>query len=66
MASTTRVLGKPERVNLIVQALKPDYLLLDIFLHLRSETWTLVDRSSAGEGGSSAILFRGWPGGVSC
>ena len=27
-------------MNLVVRALKPDYLLLDIFLHLRSETWT--------------------------
>ena len=40
MASTISVLGEPERVNLVVRALKPDYLLLDIFLHLRSETWT--------------------------
>ena len=27
-------------VNLFVRALKPDYLLLDIFLDLRLETWT--------------------------
>ena len=40
MASTINVLGEPERVNLVVRALNPDYLLLDIFLHLRSETWT--------------------------
>ena len=40
MASTISVLGEPERVNLVVRALNPDYLLLDIFLHLRSETWT--------------------------
>ena len=40
LASTISVLGEPERVNLVVRALKPDYLLLDIFLHLRSETWT--------------------------
>ena len=39
MASTISVLGEPELVNFIVRALKPDYLLLDIFLHLRSETW---------------------------
>ena len=31
MASTISVLGEPERVNLVVWALKPDYLLLDIF-----------------------------------
>ena len=44
MASTIRVLSEPERVNLVVRTLKPDYLLLDIFLHLRSETstqWTI-------------------------
>ena len=40
MASTISVLGELERVNLVVRALKPDYLLLDIFLPLRSETWT--------------------------
>ena len=40
MASTISVLGEPTRVNLVVRALKPDYLLLDIFLHLRSKTWT--------------------------
>ena len=40
MASSISVLSEPERVNLVVQALKPDYLLLDIFLRLRSETWT--------------------------
>ena len=40
MASNISVCGKPECVNLIVRALAPDYLLLDIFLHLRSETWT--------------------------
>ena len=40
MAFTISVVGEPERVNLIVRALKPDYLLLDIFLHLWSETWT--------------------------
>ena len=40
MASSISVLGEPERVNLVVRALKPDYLLLDIFLHLRLETWT--------------------------
>ena len=39
MASTISVLGEPERVNL-VRALNPDYLLLDIFLRLRWETWT--------------------------
>ena len=27
-------------MNLVIRALEPDYLLLDIFLHLRSETWT--------------------------
>ena len=27
-------------MNLVVRALKPDSLLLDIFLNLRSETWT--------------------------
>ena len=40
MASTISILGEPERVNLVVPALKPVYLLLDIFLHVRSETWT--------------------------
>ena len=40
MAFTISVRGEPERVNLVVRALEPDYLLLDIFLHLRSETWT--------------------------
>ena len=40
MASTISVLDEPELVNLVVRALNPDYLLLDIFLHLRSETWT--------------------------
>ena len=40
MASTISVLGEQERLNLVVRALKPDYLLFDIFLHLRSETWT--------------------------
>ena len=40
MVSTISVLGEPERVNLVVGALKPDYLPLDIFLHLRSETLT--------------------------
>ena len=40
MASTISVLGEPERVNLVVRAIKPDNLLFDIFLHLRSETWT--------------------------
>ena len=40
MSSTISVLGELERVNLVVRALKPDYLLLDIFLHLRPETWT--------------------------
>ena len=40
MASVISVLGEPQQVNLVVRALKPDYLLLDIFLHLRSETWT--------------------------
>ena len=40
MASSITVLGEPERVNLVVRALDPDYLLLDVFLHLRSETWT--------------------------
>ena len=39
MASLISVLGEPERVNLVVRGLKPDYLLLDIVLHLRSETW---------------------------
>ena len=39
MASTVSVRGEPERVNLVVRALKPDYLLLDIFLHFQSETW---------------------------
>ena len=44
MAATISVLGEPEQVNLLVQALKPVCLLLDIFLHLRSETgtqWTI-------------------------
>ena len=40
LASTIIVRGEPERVNLIVRALEPDYLLLDIFLHLQSEPWT--------------------------
>ena len=40
MAATTSTHGEPERVNLVVQSLKPDDLSLDIFLHLRSETWT--------------------------
>ena len=40
MASTISVLGEPEGVNLVARSLNPDYLLLDIFLHLRSETWT--------------------------
>ena len=40
MASTISVFGEPEQVNLVLRALKPDYLLLDIFLRLRSETWT--------------------------
>ena len=40
MASTISILGELERVNLVVQAFKPDYLLLDIFFQLRSETWT--------------------------
>ena len=37
--------------------------LLDTFLHLRSETWTqwTIDRGSAGEGASSAILFEDGP-----
>ena len=39
MASTISVRGEPKRVNLVVRALKPDYLLLEIFLHLRSKTW---------------------------
>ena len=57
MVSTISVLGEPERVNL-VWALKPDYLLLDIFLHLRLETWTQRTIDAArGEGASSAILF---------
>ena len=34
MASTISVRGEPERVNLVVRALEPDYLLLDIFLRL--------------------------------
>ena len=68
MASSISVLGEPELVNLVVRALKRDYLLLNIFLHLRSETCKLDpvdDRGSAGEGASSAILFWGWSGGVS-
>ena len=40
MASAINVRGDPERVSLVVRALEPNYLLLDIFLHLRSETWT--------------------------
>ena len=40
MLMAISVLGEPKRVNLVVQALKLDYLLLDIFLHLQSETWT--------------------------
>ena len=40
MAYTISVLGEPEQVNLVARALKQDYLLLDIILHLRSETWT--------------------------
>ena len=40
MASTISVRGEPERVNLVVRALEPDYLPLDISLHLRSKTWT--------------------------
>ena len=30
MASTISVLGESERVNLVVRALNPDYLLLDV------------------------------------
>ena len=40
MAPTISVRGEPEQVNLVVRALEPECLQLDIFLHLRSETWT--------------------------
>ena len=40
MASTISVRGEPGLVNLVVRALGRNCLLLDIFLHLRSETWT--------------------------
>ena len=40
MASTISVHGEPKRVNFVVPTLEPDNLPLDIFLHLRSETWT--------------------------
>ena len=40
IASSISILGEPEWVNLVELALKPDYLLLDIFLHRGSETWT--------------------------
>ena len=40
MASKISVLGEPKRVNLVVRALKPYYIPLDIFLHFRSETCT--------------------------
>ena len=46
MASTIGVLGEPERVNIVVRALKRDYLPFNIFLHLRSETqtkWTIEE-----------------------
>ena len=36
---TISVRGEPKRVNLVVRA-EQDYLLWDIFFHLRSETWT--------------------------
>ena len=40
MASTISDRGEPVRmrVNLVARALEPDYLLLDIFLHLRDLT----------------------------
>ena len=63
MASTISVLGEPERVNLVVRALNPDYLLLDNLTvsHLSPSPIgnldPVDDRGSAGEGASSAILF---------
>ena len=66
MASTISVVGEPEQVNLVVRVLKPDYLPLDIFLHLRSETWTQWTIETARvKVHRRPYSFWGWSGGVS-
>ena len=52
MASTISVLGEPERVNLVVRAHNPDYLLLDIFLHLWLVSSSFKFLSTQRQGGS--------------
>ena len=51
MASTISVRGEPERVNLVVQALKTRLLTVGQLSHLRSET------PHEFEGAQSAMLF---------
>ena len=56
MASTISVRGEPERVKLVGRALEPDYLLLYIFLHLRSKTWTHVPSGRSRQRGRMCII----------